>query len=83
MIDKKTVYTLYEEGQTCDEIASAMGYTSGYISDLIRLKYGKQARLDTGKIKALWRAGWAINLIMKEMHLTEDEVRRVVIHEKV
>lgn len=83
MVDKRKVYRMYEAGHTCDEIASEAGCSYGYVSDLIRIKYGKQPRLDTGKIKALWRAGWTINSIMKEMHLDEEEVRKVVIHEQV
>ena len=83
MIDKKKIFAMYEAGQTCDEIASEVGCTSGYITDIVRVKYGKQPRMDTGKIKALWRAGWSINSIMKEMHLAEEEVRKVVIHEQV
>lgn len=35
------------------------------------------------EFSALWRAGWSINSIMYEMHLTEEEVRKVVIHETV
>lgn len=83
MVDKRTVYRMYEAGRTFDEIASEVGCSYNYISDLIRVKYGKQPRMDTGKIKALWRAGWSINSIMYEMHMTEEEVRKVVIHEQV
>lgn len=78
MIDKQEVYSMYEAGHTFDEIASEVGCSYNYISDLIRMKYGKQPRMDTGKIKALWKARWTINSIMKEMHLTEEEVRKVV-----
>ena len=81
MIDKKVLYSMYESGKTVDEIAEAMNCTRGYVLDLVQRKYGKQSRIDSGKIKALWRAGWSMNAIMKEMHMAEDEVRKVVIHE--
>ena len=79
MIDKNKLYTMHEDGNTADEIAEAFGCSRGYVLNLIQRKYGKQPRFDTGKIRALWKAGWSINSIMYEMHLTEDEVRKVVL----
>lgn len=82
MIDKQAIYDMIEAGISEEEIAAQVGCSKGYVSDLARRKYGKKPKHDTGRIKALWRAGFSINQIMEDTHLSEEEVRRVVIHGK-
>lgn len=77
-IDKQKLYALYEAGYSEDEIARQCGCTKNYTQDLIHRKYGKRPKYDTGKINALWKAGWSINSIMSEMNLTEEEIRKAV-----
>lgn len=81
LIDRDRVYSLYENGSTSADIAAEVGGSVAYIDELIMKKYGRRPHKDVGKIKALWRAGWSINMIMDDTHLTEDEVRSVVLKE--
>ena len=83
MIDKNKIYELYEIGAPLCDIAEHVGCSEGYVYDLIRKKYGKKPKRDAGRIRSLWAAGWSINQIMNDTHLTEEEVRRVVIHGQV
>lgn len=78
-VDKDKMYELYDAGLSVDEIAENCACSRNYTLYLLQKKYGKIGKIDTGKIKALWRAGWSINSIMNEMNVSEDEIRKVVL----
>ena len=80
-VDKNKMYELYEAGHSVDEITEECSCSRNYALYILQKKYGKIGKIDTGKIRALWKAGWSINSIMYEMHMTEEEVRKVVIYE--
>ena len=84
-IDRAKAYMMYEHGCTKAEITKEIGCTVKYLEELLRKKYGSNVgrKIDTGKIRALWEAGWSINKIMADMELTEQQVREVLFNEQI
>jgi len=78
MYDRKEMRRLYDEGYTDEAIASQIGCSRLYIQDL-RQRAGLEPNpepFDTGKMKALHRAGWSVHKIADEMGVEDEEIRR-------
>lgn len=75
-IDIERANKMYLAGRTINEIADALDLTPSTIFTIIR--ESREGRADHGKIKALWKAGWSVDTIMRECQCDEDTVKAVV-----
>lgn len=89
--DEERILEMYASGATLEAIAKEMNCTTTPIRKIVRKVYadenGKLPRgsqrqikheIDTGKIGALYAAGWDIRKIAEEMHIDAVEVSKII-----
>jgi len=74
-VDHEQVQKMYADGYSTAEISEATGAKPAYVERLTR---EQRRAVDCGKIRALWRAGWTVQMIMKDCNVDEETVQRVV-----
>lgn len=80
-LDHDKIRELYKEGYSFNEIATAVGAKSTlYIQQILKQSglWTGHKEIDTGKIKALRKAGWSITDIVFEMGLPAETVKEVL-----
>lgn len=85
-VDPVQAVRMYYEGYTIDEIADFYGVVASHVSRVLRregvpltLKGTEtEKKIDAGKIRALWKAGWSVTGIMFDCNCTKEEVEEVI-----
>lgn len=81
-IDHEAVIRMYLEGYEIDELAMIFDAKYSYIKEILlrkgKVKLREKSAIDTGKAKALRRAGWNLNAIAFELCTTVDEVKKAL-----
>lgn len=89
--DEARILDMYSSGATLEAIAKEMNCTTAPIRKIVakvyadangRLPHGSKREIkreiDTGKIGALYAAGWGIRKIAGEMHMEEADVSKIL-----
>ena len=91
--DLERLKAFYNEGWKYKDISDKMGLSKTWVAENCRKLIQKgeledrkskqkeiefQAIVDTGKIFALWNAGWKIDDIAKDMYLNPKQVKQII-----
>lgn len=77
-LDRATIADMHRRGFNAADIALAIGARSpNYVNQIIR-ELSPSDYIDTGKIKALYKAGWNVWMIADECSVSTREVREIV-----
>lgn len=81
-IDHEAVIRMYLEGYEIGELALIFDAKYSYIKEILvrkgKVKLREKSAIDTGKVKALRRAGWNLQSIAFELCTSVEEVRKVL-----
>lgn len=75
---KRRTLSMHERGKSCQEIARTLGVQCRtvqiYIREHERSKMKPEDRIDTGKMMALFRAGWSVHDVAYEFSVSPADI---------
>ena len=77
-MDCQKIVELWKQGYTVNEITDKIDAESPvYVSQILASKIGRQ-KIDTGKVRALHKAGWNVGAIAFECGGSRQEILNII-----
>lgn len=77
-VNKEEVIRLHKTGMKDSHIAKQIGCSAARVYNILVEKGLKKKRIDKGKVWALYRAGWSLDMISDEMSCDEERITEIL-----